>query len=148
MALKFTKRRIARHKLALFMNKFNYRIYFEDTDAGGIVYYANYLKFYERARTDFLRARGISQQKLAKEETIGFVVRRCEIEYISPAILDNEIEVSVEIKEFSFTIIKIYQEIKIDKKILSTLNVDLACINLEKLKPQKISQNLKDLLNV
>ncbi len=130
------------------MNKFNYRIYFEDTDAGGIVYYANYLKFYERARTDFLRARGISQQKLAKEETIGFVVRRCEIEYISPAILDNEIEVSVEIKEFSFTIIKIYQEIKIDKKILSTLNVDLACINLEKLKPQKISQNLKDLLNV
>ena len=130
------------------MNKFNYRIYFEDTDAGGIVYYANYLKFYERARTDFLRARGISQQKLAKEETIGFVVRRCEIEYISPAILDNEIEVSVEIKEFSFTIIKIYQEIKIDKKILSTLNVDLSCINLEKLKPQKISQNLKDLLNV
>ena len=76
------------------MNKFNYRIYFEDTDAGGIVYYANYLKFYERARTDFLRARGISQQKLAKEENIGFVVRRCEIEYISPAILDNEIEVS------------------------------------------------------
>jgi acyl-CoA thioesterase FadM len=85
---------------------------------------------------------------LAKEENIGFVVRRCEIEYISPAILDNEIEVSVAIKEFSFTIIKIYQEIKIYKKILSTLNVDLACINLEKLKPHKISQNLKDLLNV
>ena len=148
MALKFTKRRIVRHKLAVFMNNFNYRIYFEDTDAGGIVYYANYLKFYERARTDFLRARGISQQKLAKEENIGFVVRRCEIEYLSPAILDNEIEVSVEIKEFSFTIIKIYQEIKIDKKILSTLNVDLACINLQKLKPHKISQNLKDLLNV
>ena len=148
MALKFTKRRIARHKLAVSMNNFKYRIYFEDTDAGGIVYYANYLKFYERARTDFLRARGISQQKLAKEENVGFVVRRCAIEYISPAILDNEIEVSVEIKEFSFTIIKIYQEIKIDKKILSTLNVDLACINLQKLKPHKISQNLKDLLNV
>ena len=148
MALKFTKRQIVRHKLMNLMNNFKYRIYFEDTDAGGIVYYANYLKFYERARTDFLRAKGISQQKLAKEEKVGFVVRRCEIEYISPAILDNEIEVSVEIKEFSFTIIKIYQEIKIDKKILSTLNVDLACINLEKLKPQKISQNLKDLLNV
>ena len=148
MALEFTKRQIVRHKLVLFMNKFNYRIYFEDTDAGGIVYYANYLKFYERARTDFLRARGVSQQKLAKEEAIGFVVRRCEIEYISPAILDDEIEVSVAIKEFSFTIIKIYQEVKIDKKILSTLNVDLACINLEKLKPHKISQNLKDLLNV
>ncbi len=148
MALKFTKRQIVRHKLTNLMNNFKYRIYFEDTDAGGIVYYANYLKFYERARTDFLRAKGISQQKLAKEEKVGFVVRRCEIEYISPAILENEIEVSVEIKEFSFTIIKIYQEIKIDKKILSTLNVDLACINLEKLKPNKISQNLKDLLNV
>ncbi len=48
------KRRIVRHKLELFMNSFKYRIYFEDTDAGGIVYYANYLKFYERARTDFL----------------------------------------------------------------------------------------------
>ena len=142
------KRRIVRHKLAVSMNNFKYRIYFEDTDAGGIVYYANYLKFYERARTDFLRARGISQQKLAKEENIGFVVRRCAIEYISPAILDNEIEVSVTIKEFSFTIIKIYQEIKIDKKILSTLNVDLACIDLQKLKPYKISQNLKNLLNV
>jgi acyl-CoA thioesterase FadM len=56
--------------------------------------------------------------------------------------------VSIEIKELSFTIIKIYQEIKIDKKILSTMNVDLACINLQKLKPHKISQNLKDLLNV
>ena len=148
MELKFTKRQIVRHKLAIPMNNFKYRVYFEDTDAGGIVYYANYLKFYERARTDFLRARGISQQKLAKEENVGFVVRRCEIEYLSPAILDNEIEVSVEIKELSFTIIKIYQEIKIDKKILSTINVDLACINLEKLKPHKISQNLKDLLNV
>lgn len=142
------KRRIVRHKLELFMNNFKYRIYFEDTDAGGIVYYANYLKFYERARTDFLRVKGISQQKLAKEENVGFVVRRCEIEYLSPAILDDEIAVSVVIKEFSFTIIKIYQEIKIDKKILSTMNVDLACINLQKLKPHKISQNLKDLLNV
>ena len=148
MALKFTKRQIVRHKLMNLMNNFKYRIYFEDTDAGGIVYYANYLKFYERARTDFLRAKGISQQKLAKEENIGFVVRRCEIEYLSPAILDDEIAVSVVIKEFSFTVIKIYQEIKIDKKILSTMNVDLACINLQKLKPHKISQNLKDLLNV
>ena len=148
MALKFMKRRIVRHKLAISMNNFNYRIYYEDTDAGGIVYYANYLKFYERARTDFLRARGISQQKLAKEENIGFVVRRCEIEYISPAILDNEIEVSVEIKDFSFTIIKIYQEIKIDKRILSIANIDLVCINTEKNKPNRIPENLKSIFNV
>lgn len=130
------------------MNNFKYRIYFEDTDAGGIVYYANYLKFYERARTDFLRNKGISQQKLFAEENVGFIVRRCEVEYISPARLDDEIEVSVVIKEASFTTIKIYQEIKIDKKILSTIYVDLVCVDSKILKPRKLSENLKKLFNV
>jgi len=130
------------------MNNFKYRIYFEDTDAGGIVYYANYLKFYERARTDFLRNKGISQQKLFAEENVGFIVRRCEVEYISPARLDDEIEVSVVIKEVSFATIKIYQEIKIDKKILSTIYVDLVCVDSKILKPRKLSENLKKLFNV
>lgn len=130
------------------MNSFKYRIYFEDTDAGGIVYYANYLKFYERARTDFLRSKGISQQQLALKDNLGFVVRRCGIEYISSARLDDEIEVSIAIKEISFTVIKIYQEIRIDKKILSTIEVDLVAIDTKKHSPKKISQNLKNLLNV
>jgi tol-pal system-associated acyl-CoA thioesterase len=70
-----------------------YRIYFEDTDAGGVVYYANYLKFFERARTDFLRALNISQSELAAMENLIFVVRKCQIEYISPAKLDDLVKV-------------------------------------------------------
>ena len=87
-------------------NIFNYRIYFEDTDAGGIVYYANYLKFYERARTDFLRQFNISQQQLANEQKIGFVVRKVAVEYLKPAKLDYEISVSVNFKLESSLIIK------------------------------------------
>ena len=62
------------------LNKFSYRIYYEDTDAGGVVYYANYLKFFERARTDFLRELGINQSQLLQEQSVCFVVRKCEIE--------------------------------------------------------------------
>lgn len=128
------------------MTSFKYRIYFEDTDAGGIVYYANYLKFYERARTDFLRLRGISQQKLASNENIGFVVRRCSVEYLYPARLDDEIDVNVIVKNISFSVIKIYQEIKIDQKILSKIEVDLVVIDINKNRPKKISQNLINIL--
>lgn len=129
-------------------NIFNYRIYFEDTDAGGIVYYANYLKFYERARTDFLRQFNISQQQLANEQKIGFVVRKVAVEYLKPAKLDDEISVSVNFKLESSLIIKAYQEIKIDKKILSTAEVDLVCINIEKNSPHRIPENLKYIFNV
>ena len=75
--------------------QFNYRIYYEDTDAGGVVYYANYLKFFERARTDFLRSIGIIQNKLALEENLIFVVKRCIVDYQYPARLDDEINVNV-----------------------------------------------------
>jgi acyl-CoA thioester hydrolase len=132
------------------MNKnfFNYRIYFEDTDTGGIVYYANYLKFYERARTDFLRQFNISQQQLANEQKIGFVVRKVMVEYLKSAKLDDEITVSVKFNIESNIIIKAYQEIKIDKKILSIAEVDLICINTEKHSPNRIPENLKYIFNV
>ena len=88
-----------KHRTVLLMlNNFSYRVYYEDTDAGGVVYYANYLKFFERARTDFLRTLGISQSDLATKEGLVFVVRKCVIDYISPAKLDNILEVSVEVK--------------------------------------------------
>ena len=82
------------------MINFCYRIYFEDTDSGGIVYYANYLKFYERARTDYLRMNEIYQKELALTQNIGFVVRKIEVEYLSPACLDDKISVSVKLCSF------------------------------------------------
>ena len=71
------------------------RVYYEDTDAGGIVYYANYLRFFERARTDWLRAVGISQQELARVEGFNLVVRDCAVQYLRPARLDDLLEVEV-----------------------------------------------------
>ncbi len=70
-----------------------YRIYYEDTDAGGVVYYANYLKFFERGRTEYIRSLGISQMNLREKEGIGFVVKTCEIDYKSSAKLDDLIRV-------------------------------------------------------
>ena len=78
-------------------NKFLFpvRVYYEDTDAGGIVYYANYLKFAERARTEYIRALGVRQQDaLEAEDKFAFVVRHCEVDYQAPAVLDDELVVS------------------------------------------------------
>ena len=124
------------------MKNFSYRIYYEDTDAGGVVYYANYLKFFERARTDFLRVNGISQTDLAAKENIFLVVRKCEIEYISPAKLDDLIEVSVAMKEMRFASFLMEQKLTRDKKILSHLNVEIVCVDSKNFKPKRISGNL------
>jgi acyl-CoA thioester hydrolase len=72
---------------------FPVRVYYEDTDAGGVVYYANYLKFAERARTDLLRVLGLEQSRLAAEEAIVFAVRRCSVDYLRPARLDDQLQV-------------------------------------------------------
>jgi acyl-CoA thioester hydrolase len=73
------------------------RIYFEDTDAGGVVYYANYLKYIERCRTEWLRAAGFEQSILLREHQLAFVVRRVEADYLRPAILDDQLEVGLQI---------------------------------------------------
>lgn len=125
-----------------------YRIYYEDTDAGGVVYYANYLKFFERARTDFLRHLQISQSDLAQKENLVFVVRRCEIDYLTPARLDDLIEVSVEIKEMRTASIVMFQKITKSGKILARLNVEIVCVSADEFKPNKIPQNIKNIFNV
>ncbi len=130
------------------MKNFFYRVYYEDTDAGGVVYYANYLKFYERARTDFLRNFQINQSKLAQELNIIFVVRSCNIQYIMPARLDDLLEVSLIVKEIKSASIEMYQEIKKDDLVISNLNVSLVCVDSNNFKPKKIPQNIKSLLNV
>jgi acyl-CoA thioester hydrolase len=89
---------------------FTYRIYYEDTDAGGVVYYANYLKFFERARTDFFRARNIFQSQLAQKEDSIFVVRKCSLEYKVPAKLDDLVTITTIINNIGGASIKMHQE--------------------------------------
>ena len=75
------------------------RVYYEDTDAGGIVYYANYLRFFERARTDWLRSLGLEQRELLANEGLGFVVRDCTMQYQRPARLDDELAIDVAVAQ-------------------------------------------------
>ena len=121
---------------------FQYRVYYEDTDSGGVVYYANYLKFFERARTDFLRALGVIQSELVKNSGVIFVVRNCQIEYLKPAVMDDLIEVSVEVVKVGKLSMSIKQNIKRGEKFLCTMNVEIVCVNSESFKPTRIPAGL------
>lgn len=120
----------------------SYRIYYEDTDLGGVVYYANYLKFFERARTDFLREKGVVQSKLAAEINIMFAVRNCQIDYVKPAKMDDLIEVSVEIIEIGKVSLKMKQEIKLDDMVLCKMTVEIVCVNSANFKPTRIPASI------
>lgn len=90
---------------------FPIRIYYEDTDAGGIVYYANYLRYAERARTEYLRHLGINQQEMLKSQEMGFVVRDCHISYKSPAKLDDALNITCKVTELKGVSLKMEQKL-------------------------------------
>ena len=107
---------------------FAVRVYYEDTDAAGIVYYANYLKFAERARTEWLRSHGIGQRALAEQESVAFAVRRLAIEYLKPARLDDIIEVRTRIVHVGGASIDAEQELRREGEIIAQMMVTLACV--------------------
>lgn len=112
------------------------RVYYEDTDTGGIVYYANYLKFAERARTEVLRDLGVTQRILMDEDGLAFAVRRCEVDYLSPARLDDEIEVRTSLRalgaaslDLDQAIFRVAAEDGVPERELARLVIRLAIIN-------------------
>lgn len=112
-------------------HKIQHRVYYEDTDAGGIVYYANYFKFAERGRTEYLRAAGFENKILMEKDGLLFVVRRVEADYLSSGRLDDilDVETVVEsVKNASFTM---KQTIKCGERLLCSMVVVLACVDLE-----------------
>ena len=121
---------------------FPIRVYYEDTDAGGIVYYANYLRFAERVRTEFIRSLGCSQQNTLEEDKCGFTVRKCEIEYLRPAVLDDELVVTCEMREVKGASAIMYQEVYRGDELLATINVKVAYVNLVKKRPTRIPEDL------
>ncbi|GAB5384912.1 MAG: tol-pal system-associated acyl-CoA thioesterase [Aliiglaciecola sp.] len=111
------------------------RVYYEDTDAGGIVYYANYLKFLERARTEWLRSFGIGQSGLL-EQSIGFVVKRVEMDNIAAAKFDDLLQISTQIIELKRASMTFQQQIiNADEKRLISAQIRVACVDLQKMKP-------------
>ncbi len=109
-------------------HRFPVRVYWEDTDAAGIVYYANYLRFLERARSDLVRRAGIDQVALLDREGIVFPVRRCEIDYLQPARLDDEIQVRTRLKNLGGASMDMDQDIHRGEEALVRAKVRLACI--------------------
>ncbi len=105
------------------------RVYYEDTDLAGIVYYANYLKFIERGRTEFVRARGIDQAALKAEQGIVFAVRRVEADYLSPARFDDLLTVKTTVTDLKGASILMDQDITRDGMTLFRAKVTLVCLN-------------------
>lgn len=124
---------------------FPVRVYYEDTDAGGIVYYANYLKFTERARTEALRACGIEQRDLWQEHQVGFAVRTCNVEFLKPAKLDDLLTIETRLHDISKVSLDMHQTIRRDESILVTLAVKLAVIG-SGMKPVKLPEFVKKAL--
>ena len=119
------------------------RIYYEDTDAGCVVYHARYLHFFERARTEYLRSIGFTQQVLLREQQIAFVVKSLVIDYKFPAKLDDWLFVETEIVAIKGATILFKQYLKRDTDVLSMADVKVACVDLNKMKPVAIPEELK-----
>ena len=122
------------------------RVYYEDTDAGGVVYYANYLKFCERARTEWLRTIGVSQQALIDEQGLAFVVRSVQADYLASARLDDALEVVTRVAMLRRASILFEQQVMRGQELLFTTRVLLASIDLHRQKPVAIPASLHALL--
>ncbi|MGR8931534.1 MAG: tol-pal system-associated acyl-CoA thioesterase [Gammaproteobacteria bacterium] len=114
------------------------RVYYEDTDAGGVVFYANYLKFFERARTEMLRSAGFEQDILIKDENVIFVVRSLNVDYFKPARFNEQIEVSAKIIENRRATLTFEQRITRQQDLLCHGTVRIACLDALSMRPKPI----------
>ena len=128
------------------MNRFITKVYYEDTDAGGVVYYANYLKFLERARSEAIYSLGLSNKEILEKEGVIIIVKTCNIEYKKPAKFEDEIEIISNIKEVKNSSFKMRQVIKKKFDIISEADVVLVTVN-KKGKPVRIPSILKKLID-
>lgn len=120
------------------------RVYYEDTDAEGIVYYANYLRFMERGRTELLRAAGLTHSELLAERGLGYAIRRLEVDYKVPAVLDDLLTVRTWIDTVRGASMTMGQRIvRADVEILSA-TVEVVCLDLARHRPTRLPADLAD----
>jgi len=122
------------------------RVYYEDTDAGGIVFFANYLKFFERARTEWLRACGIDQRRLAEEHGIVFIVSQTAVQYRAPARLDDILTIANRIERLGKASVEFVQEARRDGATLAVGTIRVGCVELATLKPVALPVSVSDAL--
>jgi len=118
------------------------RVFYEDTDAAGIVYYVNHLKFAERARTEMLRLLGAEQRQMLEDDGLGFTVRRCEVEYLAPARLDDALEVVTTLLSVGGASLRISQTIRRDETDLARLVLRIACTD-RRGRPARLPETLR-----
>ncbi|MBU2569315.1 MAG: tol-pal system-associated acyl-CoA thioesterase [Gammaproteobacteria bacterium] len=131
------------------MQTFNWpvRVYYEDTDAGGVVFYANYLKFFERARTEMLRSMGFEQDRLIDEQGIIFVVRSVQIDYLMPVRFNEQINVSAVVTSAKKASLIFEQTITRGSDVLCTGTVRIACLDSKNMRPKAIPDILLESLH-
>ena len=125
------------------------RVYWEDTDAGGIVYYANYLKFMERARTEWLRALGCDQAHMRAHHRLQFVVSRAEVEFYRPARFDDRLDVDVRVLEPRRASVRLAQHVRdAGRELLCHAEIRIGCVDVETFRPRRIPISLKQELEL
>lgn len=117
---------------------FPVRVYYEDTDAAGVVYYANYLKFMERARTEWLAALGFPLAAFERAHGVAFVVHRCEIDFRQPARLNDALAVTVEVVDRGAARLVARQDVLRDDALLTSARVTLACVDTARWRPTRL----------
>jgi acyl-CoA thioester hydrolase len=122
--------------------RFPVRVYYEDTDAAGVVYYANYLKFMERARTEWLAALGLPLAAFEREHGVVFVVHRCEIDFRQPARLNDTLDVSVEALKLGASTLKARQDVMRGADVITSALVTLACLDAARWRPVRMPATL------
>jgi len=127
--------------------QFEVRVYYEDTDRGGVVYYANYLRYFERARSEWLRSLGVNQEHLAAVEGIGFVVVRAEIDFRAGARLDDMLSVTVRVVEKKKTYFWLEQDARRpDGQVCAAARIKAACVRHRDMRPQPLPAILAERL--
>jgi acyl-CoA thioester hydrolase len=123
---------------ALSIHTYSFRVYYEDTDAGGVVYHANYLRFAERARTEALRDAGIPHAEMVERCGVMFMVHRAEIDYVRPAMLDDLLVVETETLDVGGASVVLRQVVRGPAGICASLRIRLACVAIGGNKPARI----------
>jgi acyl-CoA thioester hydrolase len=119
------------------------RVYYQDTDAGGVVYHSNYLDFMERARYEWLREMGFDIHSLVQVNKVIFMIRSLSIEYFKPALLDDSLQVSVKVKELGRSRLTLCQEVLRGQTLLAGAVVNAVCVGVDTLKPVSVPVPLR-----
>lgn len=126
--------------------RWNVRVYYEDTDAAGIVYYANYLRFFERCRTEWLRSLGLDQTPLAEQAQLRFVVTDVAVQYLRPARLDDQLCIDAAVAERGRTYLVFRQHARRGAELLASARVKVACVRAGRLAPARLPAALVEKL--